>query len=163
MVGEYSASETRSRPEFAVADGILQLENEPRGPIHRRWLRVRKMRGAEVAAGQHSFRIGSGGVEVFPRLETTLPRRVPTLDTRASFGLEKLDNAIGGGIPRGDSTLLIGPSGIGKTLLALRFIAAGLAAGRTVSPSLVPGERGAGQGKGSSGRVGVERPRRSST
>jgi circadian clock protein KaiC len=129
LVGEYSASETRSRPEFAVADGILQLENEPRGPIDRRWLRVRKMRGAEVAAGQHSFRIGGGGVEVFPRLETTLPQRVPTLDTRASFGLEQLDDAIGGGIPGGDSTLLIGPSGIGKTLLALRFIAAGLEQG----------------------------------
>ena len=129
MVGEYSASETRSRPEFAVADGILQLENEARGPIDRRWLRVRKMRGAEVAAGQHSFRIGGSGVEVFPRLETTLPRRVPTLDTRATFDLEKLDHAIGGGIPRGDSTLLIGPSGVGKTILALRFIAAGLAQG----------------------------------
>jgi circadian clock protein KaiC len=84
------------------------------------------MRGAEIAAGQHSFRISGGGFEVFPRLETTLPRRVPTLTTRASFALDKLDDAIGGGIPRGDSTLLIGPSGIGKTLLALRFVAAGL-------------------------------------
>ena len=37
-----------------------------------------------------------------------------------------LDDAIGGGIPRGDSTLAIGPSGIGKTLLALSFINAGL-------------------------------------
>ena len=49
------------------------------------------------------------------------------LETRASFELEKLDDAIGGGIPGGDSTLVIGPSGVGKTLLALRFIAAGLA------------------------------------
>jgi circadian clock protein KaiC len=54
---------------------------------------------------------------------------VPTLDSRATFGLDKLDSAIGGGIPRGDSTLLIGPSGVGKTLLALRFVAAGLEAG----------------------------------
>jgi circadian clock protein KaiC len=126
LVGEYSAAETRSEPEFAVADGILQLENESRGPVDRRWLRVLKMRGAEVAPGQHSFRISENGMEVFPRLETTLPRRVPTLTTRASFGLEKLDAATGGGIPRGDSTLLLGPSGVGKTLLALRFLAAGL-------------------------------------
>jgi circadian clock protein KaiC len=129
LVGEYSASETRSQPEFAVADGILQLENEARGPIDRRWLRVLKLRGAEPASGQHSFRISTAGVEVFPRLETTLPRPVPTLDTRASFGIERLDAAIGGGIPRGDSTLLIGPSGVGKTLLALRFVEAGLDAG----------------------------------
>ena len=58
LVGEYSAAETRSQPEFAVADGIVQLENEPHGPIDRRWLRVLKMRGAEISAGQHSFRIG---------------------------------------------------------------------------------------------------------
>lgn len=129
LVGEYSAAETRSEPEFAVADGILQLENEARGPIDRRWIRVLKMRGAEVSSGQHTFRIGGGGVQVFPRLETTLPRTVPTLVTRASFGLERLDAAIGGGIPRGDSTLLIGPSGVGKTLLALQFVAAGLSHG----------------------------------
>lgn len=126
LVGEYETADTRREPEFAVADGILQLENEAHGPIDRRWVRVLKMRGAEVAAGQHSFKISERGFEVFPRLETTLPRNVPTLQTRTPFELEKLDAATGGGIPRGDSTLLIGPSGIGKTLLALRFIGAGL-------------------------------------
>jgi circadian clock protein KaiC len=129
LVGEYSPAETRSHPEFAVADGIVQLENEAHGPVDRRWLRVLKMRGAESVPGQHSFRIGRNGFEVFPRLETTLPRLVPTQDTRAAFGLDKLDDAIHGGIPRGDSTLLIGPSGVGKTLMALRFIAAGLERG----------------------------------
>ena len=129
LVGEYSADETRTEPEFAVADGILQLENEARGPVDRRWLRVLKMRGANVASGQHSFRVCTNGIEVFPRLETTLPRHVPTLPARASFDLPRLDAALGGGIPRGDSTLLIGPSGVGKTLLALRFLAAGLAHG----------------------------------
>jgi len=129
LVGEYSSAETRSQPEFAVADGIVQLENEAHGPIDRRWLRVLKMRGAESVPGQHSLRITGGGVEVFPRLETTLPRLVPTQEKRATFGVEKLDAATGGGIPRGDSTLLIGPSGIGKTLLALRFVAAGLEQG----------------------------------
>jgi circadian clock protein KaiC len=129
LVGEYSGAETRSEPEFAVADGIVQLENESHGPVDRRWLRVLKMRGAESVPGQHSFQINSSGIEVFPRFETTLPRLVPTLDSRAGFGLDRLDTAIGGGIPRGDSTLLIGPSGVGKTLLALRFVAAGLDAG----------------------------------
>jgi len=129
LVGEYSAAETRSQPEFAVADAILQLENEAHGPVDRRWLRVLKMRGGETLAGQHSFRVDERGVEVFPRLETTLPRSAPGDRTRAPFGLDRLDAASGGGIPRGDSTLLIGPSGIGKTLLALRFIAAGLEQG----------------------------------
>jgi circadian clock protein KaiC len=129
LVGEYSPADIRSLPEFAVADGIVQLENEARGPVDRRWLRVLKMRGAESVAGQHSFRICHAGIEVFPRLETTLPRLVPSQTTRAAFGVDRLDDAIGGGLPRGDSTLLIGPSGVGKTLMALRFIAAGLEQG----------------------------------
>jgi circadian clock protein KaiC len=129
LVGEYSAEETRSHPEFAIADGIVYLENESHGPVDRRWLRVLKMRGAEVAPGQHSFRLANDGLKLFPRLETTLPRHVPAPADRAAFGLERLDAAIGGGIPRGDSTLLVGPAGVGKTLLALSFVAAGVERG----------------------------------
>jgi circadian clock protein KaiC len=129
LVGEYSAEETRSQPEFAVADGILQLENEANGPVDRRWLRVLKLRGGETSTGQHSFHLTDNGFEVFPRLESALPRRVATQTGRAGFGSERLDAATGGGIPRGDSTLLVGPSGVGKTLLGLAFIAAGLEQG----------------------------------
>src|SRR4051812_46582922 len=129
MVGEYTAAETRSRPEFAVADGILQLENEAHGPVDRRWLRVLKMRGAEVAAGQHSFRLGRGGFEVFQRLETTAPELASSTKERASVGIPALDERLGGGIPRGDSVLVLGPSGIGKTLLSLHFTGAGLERG----------------------------------
>jgi circadian clock protein KaiC len=126
LVGEYGPEEARTEPEFAVADGIIELENTSSGPIDRRRLRVLKMRGAEVMSGAHSFRLGSDGFEAFPRLETTLPRHVAAQEGRASFGLPGLDAAIGGGVPRGDSTLVIGPSGIGKTLLAMSFIDAGL-------------------------------------
>jgi circadian clock protein KaiC len=129
LVGEYSPEETRSQPEFAVADGIIQLENEAHGPVDRRWLRVLKLRGGAPSTGQHSVHITDNGFEVFPRLESALPRRVPTQSGRAAFGRERLDAAIGGGIPRGDSTLLVGPSGVGKTLLGLAFIAAGVEAG----------------------------------
>lgn len=129
FVGEYTAEETRSQPEFAVADGILHLENEAAGPVDRRWLRVLKLRGGETSTGQHSVRITHHGFEVFPRLESALPLHVPTQTGRAGFGRPRLDAAIGGGIPRGDSTLLVGPSGVGKTLLGLAFIAAGLEVG----------------------------------
>ena len=130
LVGEYSPAETRSQPEFAVADGIVQLENEAYGPIDRRSLRVLKMRGAESVAGQHSFRISDDGLRGFPAPgDDACPVSYRPRTTRAAFGLAKLDDAIGGGIPRGDSTLLIGPSGVGKTLMALRFIAAGLERG----------------------------------
>src|SRR5690606_26203161 len=44
---------------------------------------------------------------------------------RAAFGIERLDEMIGGGIPIGDSVLITGPSGSGKSVLAAQFIAAG--------------------------------------
>src|SRR5439155_21693106 len=45
---------------------------------------------------------------------------------RLSTGLRKLDALMGGGIPEGDSLLLAGPSGAGKTVLGIQFIAEGL-------------------------------------
>jgi circadian clock protein KaiC len=54
---------------------------------------------------------------------------VPTLRGRAAFGVAGLDASIGGGIPIGDSLLVAGPSGVGKTLLALQWVNAGLRAG----------------------------------
>ena len=38
---------------------------------------------------------------------------------------------MGGGIPEGDSLVLAGPTGTGKTTFAMKFVAAGLAAGET--------------------------------
>jgi len=129
FVGEYTAAEIREAPEFAIADGILQLENESSGPVDRRWIRVLKLRGREMLSGRHSIRISSSGFEVFRRLESALPRMVPSMSGRAAFGVPPLDDATGGGIPLGDSVLVAGPSGVGKTLLALQFVNEGLRAG----------------------------------
>jgi circadian clock protein KaiC len=129
FVGEYTADETRSQPEFAVADGIVQLENESHGPTDRRWLRILKLRGAEIAPGKHSFRLGTDGFRVYPRLETTLPSQVPASSSRAPVGPAGLDELLGGGLPAGDSALVVGPAGVGKTMLALHFVDEGLATG----------------------------------
>jgi circadian clock protein KaiC len=48
-----------------------------------------------------------------------------------SSGVPALDTMLADGFYRGASTLLAGPSGIGKTLLALHFIFAGAQAGET--------------------------------
>jgi circadian clock protein KaiC len=45
LLGEYTPQEMDSGPEFALADGILQLAYESREPVDRRWMRVVKLRG----------------------------------------------------------------------------------------------------------------------
>jgi circadian clock protein KaiC len=130
LVGEYTPDEIERGVEFALADGIVQLAYESHEPVDRRWLRVVKMRGVDPLAGKHSFRITTGGFQVFPRLETLVPE-IPARDAarRASIGVPKLDELMGGGIPAADATAILGPSGCGKTVLSLRFVHQGLAEG----------------------------------
>ena len=40
-------------------------------------------------------------------------------------GISGLDEVTGGGLPRGRPTLVCGPAGSGKTLLAMEFLVAG--------------------------------------
>ncbi|MBW3621625.1 MAG: AAA family ATPase, partial [Actinobacteria bacterium] len=127
LVGEYTSDELETSPEFAVADGIIQVSNTTVGPVDRRVLRVVKMRGTDYLTGQHTFRLGPGGYELFPRLETTSPSSGDHLaDTRHGFGLPQVDEMTSGGTPAGDATLLMGPSGVGKTALACHWIQEGL-------------------------------------
>jgi circadian clock protein KaiC len=127
FVGEYTPEEIERLPEFALADGILQLAYEPHEPLDRRWLRVVKMRGARHLAGKHSFRIRQGGIEVFPRLEAIAMEAEPAAgEGRISTGISELDALMGGGLPAADATAILGPTGSGKTAIALRFIFEGV-------------------------------------
>ena len=129
MLGEYTPSEIEGGVEFSLADGIVQLAYEPHEPVDRRWLRVVKLRGGDHLVGKHSFRIGQTGFEVFPRLETLAPKHTVEANGSVSSGIRGLDDLMGGGMTAGQSTVVLGPSGAGKTILGLRFIAQGLELG----------------------------------
>jgi circadian clock protein KaiC len=51
--------------------------------------------------------------------------------TRAALGVPALDEMLGGGLPRGYSLLVAGPSGSGKSILAASFLAEGARQGET--------------------------------
>src|SRR6202171_83642 len=129
LVGEYTSNEIEGGAEFSLADGIIQLAYEPHEPVDRRWLRVVKLRGGDHLVGKHSFRIGQAGFEVFPRLETLAPRFGVEANGRVASGISRLDELMGGGMSAGQATVVLGPSGAGKTILGLRFTAEGLEAG----------------------------------
>ena len=130
LLGEYSESEIRDNPVFTVADGLMWLsQNVERNSIVRK-MQIIKLRGQASIPGMHTFRISSAGLQVFPRtfgLTGRAPK--PRSEKRLSTGVPTLDEMLGGGIPEGDSLLVAGSSGTGKSVLAAQFIAAGLRQG----------------------------------
>jgi circadian clock protein KaiC len=65
--------------------------------------------------------IAQRGVRVFPRLVAS-SHRARHSSAEVHSGLAELDDLLGGGIDRGTSTLLVGPSGTGKSTLAAQFV-----------------------------------------
>ena len=129
LVGEYTPGEIAAGAEFSLADSIIQLAYEPREPVDRRWLRVIKMRGTRHLEGKHTFRITSDGVEVFPRIETIDAGEAADVTGRIPSGIPGLDAVMNGGISAGEATVILGPSGAGKTIFGLNFVAEGLIRG----------------------------------
>ena len=129
-VGEYSEEEIGSAPEFAIADAIISLTTTRSGQREGRWLGIMKLRGSEFAPGQHAYRLGANGLDIFPRLAD-----VPDVgdysfsDQRISSGIEALDEMLADGYQPGSSTLCAGPSGTGKTLMGMHFVFNGADAG----------------------------------
>lgn len=127
MLGEYTPAEMAADVEFSLADTIIHLAYEPREPIDRRWLRVVKMRGAHHLEGKHTFRISPTGFEVFPRIETLDTGPAQEITGRIPSGIPSLDDLMGGGIGAGEATVILGPSGVGKTIAGLQFVTEGIA------------------------------------
>jgi circadian clock protein KaiC len=130
LVGEYAEGEIRDNPVFTVADGLLWLYQQVERNSIVRKLQVMKRRGQASVPGLHTFRITDAGLQAFPRTSGLTGRAGKALDRpRLSCGIAELDAMLGGGIPEGDSLLIAGPSGSGKSVFATQFIAEGLRRG----------------------------------
>ena len=131
LIGEYVEGELRDNPVFTVADGLFWLyQSVERNSIVRK-VQVMKLRGQESVPGLHTFRITDAGLQTFPRTFGLTDNKSEHVKgrRRLSSGVPDLDTIMGGGIPEGDSLLVAGPSGAGKTVLGIQFIAEGLGRG----------------------------------
>ncbi len=110
-LGVYQASDVPLRPEFAVADAILDLEIVRTGQRDMRFLEVRKLRGSGFRTGQHAYRLGPHGLRVFPRLaDPPADDRSRAAAGRVPFGIPGLDEMLGGGLFPGAATMIAGPA-----------------------------------------------------
>lgn len=127
LVGEFGEEETRGNPLFTITDGLFWLSQKVERNSVVRKLQIMKVRGAGSVPGLHTIRINDAGLQAFSRtLGFDGASKKPARPRRLSMGIPELDAMMGGGVLEGDSLLIAGPSGTGKSALATQFIAAGL-------------------------------------
>ena len=122
-------------PEEFIADTILILGIERIQRAVQRSIEVAKSRGQSYQMGLHTFRIVDGtGIEIYRRVQ--MPRGVerehaaaydPT--TRIASGTAGLDPLLNGGYFVGSTTLMVGISGVGKSVMGLQYLAEGVRRG----------------------------------
>lgn len=117
------------QPETVVSGNIVLEKTLPGYGRARRRVCVTKVRGANFRSGYHDYEILYGqGLIVHPRLVAPELERHYEREIFSS-GLEGLDRMLGGGLPSGTTTLVLGPAGVGKSTTAMLFVAAALEKG----------------------------------
>jgi len=116
----FTSESSRATPDDDLqfhSDGIITLGVTEHG----RTLKVSKFRGSGFQEGRHALRITDQGLVVYPRLLPEAHRQPFVLEMIPS-GIATFDAVLHGGVERGTTTLITGPSGVGKTTMALHFV-----------------------------------------
>ncbi len=112
----------------SIAHGVIRLQKNPRTyGITRRQVEILKVRGSGFREGLHDYNIAADGLHVYPRL-VAAEHPSDFFEEPLPGGLQALDALFGGGVDRGSSTLLLGPTGVGKSSIVMQYLIA--AAGR---------------------------------
>ena len=117
-----------------VADVVIRLDYRliPEVGERVREVEVTKSRARPHVSGRHPADITASGMRVFPRLSTAPVVEMGQGEAEpetVSSGCGGLDEMLRGGLVRGSTTIVAGSTGVGKTVLGLQFIVAGLEQG----------------------------------
>jgi circadian clock protein KaiC len=117
----------------SIVHGVIRLEQlaQEFGKERRR-VSIVKMRGIKFSGGFHDYILDTGGIVMFPRL-VAAGHEVDFKPQIQSTGMAGVDAMLGGGLAAGTNTLVVGPSGIGKTTLSAQCLLAALQRGQQAS------------------------------
>lgn len=128
LLDDRSNSLGQIQPESLVGGNIVMEKSLPGYGGARRRLNVTKVRGSDFQDGYHDYEILRGGVVVHPRLVASEHHDQFAAGTFPS-GVKNLDVMMHGGLQAGTTTLLLGPAGVGKSTVAMKFVAKALSEG----------------------------------
>lgn len=112
-------------PESLVGGNIVLEKYLPGYGGARRRLHVSKVRSADFMDGYHDYEIDQSGVIVHPRLVAS-EHHVPFQAAELTSGIANLDRMLQGGLAFGTTALLLGPAGVGKSTVAMQYVASAL-------------------------------------
>ena len=112
-----------------LADTVIQLNRTLRNRRSHRTIEIVKSRGHDYDEGEHTLHITNGqGLTVYRRVQAPLRGNLAQPSStakRSVIGVEALDTLIGGGIFDGSTTMVVGVSGVGKTVLGTQVLLEG--------------------------------------
>jgi circadian clock protein KaiC len=115
-------------PERFIADTIVLLGTQRLQRAVQRTIEIVKSRGQDYLSGNHSFNIVSGkGMEVYRRVQSRRSverEQAAAFDpsTRVASGISGLDELLNGGYLMASATLVVGVSGVGKSIMGLQYL-----------------------------------------
>jgi circadian clock protein KaiC len=115
-------------PERFIADTIVLLGTQRLQRAVQRTIEIVKSRGQDYLSGSHSFNIVSGkGMEVYRRVQSRRSverEQAAAFDpsTRVASGISGLDELLNGGYLMASATLVVGVSGVGKSIMGLQYL-----------------------------------------
>jgi circadian clock protein KaiC len=115
-----------------LSDTVIQLKRQNQNRRSQRSIEILKSRGQDFDGGEHTLCITEGkGLEVFRRVQAPVRQNAtqPTSSTkRSAIGVAAVDTLIGGGLFDGSTTMVVGVSGVGKTVLSTQLLREGAVA-----------------------------------
>lgn len=120
--------------ENYVADGVIRLSVKPfMNDFRTRIVEIVKMRNRKIIEGEHTYRITDSGIYIVPSISYDDPATRGDMQL-LSTGIDLLDEALGGGIPRGSIFAIDTNSRVQYKPMIISLLSAHLARG---NPCLV--------------------------